>query len=79
SMHNGDIAIVGAAETTEIGVLPDTSVLDLHANAARNAMADAGLTPADIDGVATTGLLSLDVSHHLGITPRWLDGTGVGG
>ncbi|NHP17458.1 thiolase [Rhodococcus sp. IC4_135] len=79
SMHNGDIAIVGAAETTEIGVLPNTSVLDLHADAARNAMADAGLTPADIDGVATTGLLSLEVSHHLGITPRWLDGTGVGG
>ncbi|MFE5644480.1 thiolase [Rhodococcus sp. NPDC056516] len=79
SMHNGNIAIVGASETTEIGVLPGMSVLDLHANAARNAMADAGLTPADIDGVATTGPTSLEVSHHLGITPRWLDGTGVGG
>jgi acetyl-CoA acetyltransferase len=79
SMHNGNIVIVGASETTEIGVLPGMSILDLHANAARNAMADAGLTPADIDGVATTGLLPMEVSHHLGITPHWLDGTGVGG
>ncbi|WP_258957019.1 thiolase C-terminal domain-containing protein [Rhodococcus globerulus] len=79
SMHNGNIVIVGASETTEIGVLPNMSMLDLHANAARNAMADAGLTPADIDGVATTGLLPMEVSHHLGITPHWLDGTGVGG
>ncbi|MEU6799188.1 thiolase [Nonomuraea wenchangensis] len=79
SMHHGDIAIVGAAETTDVGVRPDLSVLGLHAEAARNALADAGLTAKDIDGVATAGPLALEVSHHLGIEPRWLDGTMVGG
>ncbi len=79
SMHGGQIAIVGAAETDRIGVVPDRSVIQLHAEAARNALADAGLTPADVDGVATAGPLPLEVSHYLGITPRWLDGTMVGG
>src|SRR5712672_3669363 len=79
SMHGGQIAIVGAAETDRIGVVPDRSVIQLHAEAARNALADAGLTPADVDGIATAGPLPLEVSHYLGITPRWLDGTMVGG
>ncbi len=79
SMHGGRIAIVGASETTEIGSLPGISMLNLHAEAARNALADAGLTARDVDGVATAGPLAMEVSHHLGITPRWLDGTMVGG
>ena len=78
-MHGGDVAIVGASETREVGVLPDRSVIQLHAEAALLALADAGLTAADVDGVATAGPLPLEVSHHLGITPRWLDGTMVGG
>ena len=79
SMHNGNVAVVGAAETTELGTLPGISMIELHADAARNAMADAGLAPADIDGIATAGPLPMEVSHYLGITPRWLDGTMVGG
>jgi acetyl-CoA acetyltransferase len=78
-MHGGHIAIIGAAETSEIGVLPDRSMIQLHGEAGLNALADAGLTPADVDGVATAGPLALEVSHHLGISPRWLDGTMVGG
>ncbi|MBB5779972.1 thiolase C-terminal domain-containing protein [Nonomuraea jabiensis] len=78
-MHGGDVAIVGAAETEEIGVLPGVSMIELHAGAARRAIEDAGLTAADVDGVATAGPLAMEVSHHLGITPRWLDGTMVGG
>jgi len=78
-MHGGHIAIVGASETDEIGVLPNRSMIQLHGEAALNALADAGLTPADVDGVATAGPLALEVSHHLGIVPRWLDGTTVGG
>ena len=77
-MHGGKIAIVGASETSEIGVLPDRSMIQLHAEAALNALADAGLSAADVDGVATAGPLPVEVSHHLGITPRWLDGTAVG-
>ena len=78
-MHGGRVAIVGASETDELGVLPDRSMIQLHAEAALNALADAGLTAADVDGVATAGPLPLEVSHYLGITPRWLDGTMVGG
>ena len=79
SMHGGDIVIAGAAETTTIGVRPDTSVLELHGEAARNAMADAGLRPSDIDGVATVRPSPVEVAHHLGISPRWVDGTAIGG
>jgi acetyl-CoA acetyltransferase len=79
SMHGGAVAIVGAAETPQIGVRPQASVLTLHAEAARAALADAGLGIADIDGVATAMPMPLEVSHHLGIKPRWLDGTMVGG
>ena len=73
------VAIVGAAETTELGRIPDTSQLQLHADAALNACADAGLTPKDIDGVATAGSTPVELVHYLGITPRWVDGTSVGG
>jgi acetyl-CoA acetyltransferase len=73
------VAIVGAAETTELGVIPDKSDLDLHADAALNTLADAGLTAKDIDGVATAGESPTSVAHYLGITPKWVDGTQVGG
>jgi acetyl-CoA acetyltransferase len=73
------VAIVGAAETTELGVIPHMSQLQLHADAALNTLADAGLKPADIDGVATAGESPTAVAHYLGITPQWVDGTSVGG
>ncbi len=73
------VAVVGAAETTEMGTIPNQSVIGLHADAALNAIADAGLTTADIDGVATAGTSPTDVAFHLGITPKWVDGTSVGG
>jgi acetyl-CoA acetyltransferase len=73
------IAVVGAAETTRLGKIPDMSVIGLHADAALNALADAGLTPKDIDGVATAGESPVATAHYLGITPTWADGTSVGG
>ena len=73
------VAIVGAAETTELGVIPHMSQLQLHADAALNTLADAGLTAADIDGVATAGESPTAIAHYLGITPKWVDGTQVGG
>ncbi len=78
-MQPKSIAIVGAAETTRLGVIPDMSQIQLHADAALNAMADAGLKPADIDGIATAGETPVTVAHYLGLTPKWVDGTAVGG
>lgn len=73
------IAVVGAAETTELGVIPNMSQSMLHADAALNAMADAGITAKDIDGLATAGDRPTDLAFYLGITPNWVDGTSVGG
>jgi acetyl-CoA acetyltransferase len=73
------VAVVGAAETTELGRIPDMSQLQLHADAALNAFADAGITAKDIDGVATAGESPTAIAHYLGITPTWVDGTAVGG
>ena len=49
----GKVAIVGASESDEIGVLPEKSALTLHAEAARNALNDAGLRISDVDGLFT--------------------------
>ena len=73
------VAVVGASETTDLGRIPDLSQMMLHADAAFNALADCGLTPKDIDGVATAGASPVDLTHYLGIEPRWVDGTSVGG
>ncbi len=73
------VAIVGAAETTELGKIPHMSQLQLHADAALNTLADAGLSIGDIDGVATAGESPTGVAHYLGITPNWVDSTSVGG
>jgi acetyl-CoA acetyltransferase len=78
-MPHNTVAVVGAAETTKLGVIPDMSQIQLHADAALNAMADCGLKPKDIDGVATAGETPVQIAHYLGITPTWVDGTAVGG
>lgn len=78
-MKPRSIAIVGAAETTELGRIPDVSQIQLHADAALNTMADAGLKPSDIDGVAGAGESPTAVAYYLGIVPTWVDSTSVGG
>ena len=78
-MTGRGVAIVGAAETTRLGVIPELSVIGLHADASLNAMADAGLTLADIDGLATAGEYPPALAAYLGLAPKWIDGTNVGG
>src|SRR5207253_8006012 len=73
------VAVVEAAETTDLGVIPNASQMQLHADAALNAIADAGLKLSDIDGFATAVETPQQVAHYLGITPTWVDGTAVGG
>ena len=75
-----DVIIAGAAETDQVGKLPGHSTLALHLEAAVNAVRDAGLGLRDIDGIATVSSPGpVQVAHALGIVPRWIDGTGVGG
>ena len=74
-------AIVGAAETAEIGTVLQSS-LGLATDAARRALTDCGLKPADVDGVAISGLnpyLPTSLAHSLGIEARWVDATMMGG
>ncbi len=74
------VVIAGAAETDAVGKLPGHSTLQLHIEAAVNAVADAGLSMRDIDGIATVSSPGpVQVAHALGITPDWMDGTAVGG
>src|SRR5580692_10216120 len=78
-MRRNQVAVVGAAETTELGVIPTMSQIQLHADAALNAIEDAGLKLSDIDGFATAVETPQQVCHYLGIKPTWVDGTSVGG
>ena len=73
------VAIVGAAETDDLGTLPSMSRLALHAQAARNALNDAGLKLSDVDGLLCAGAIPNEVAEYLGIQPRYIDGTSVGG
>src|SRR5581483_2303694 len=76
----GRVAIVGVGESDEMGKLPHKSALALHAEAARNALADAGLAKADVDGVFSAGRwMSAETAEYLGIRPRFVDGTLIGG
>jgi acetyl-CoA acetyltransferase len=74
------VAIVGAAEC-DLGVTGQ-SVLGLQSQAISRAIADAGLTLADIDGLATNNVgrfATTQVADELGIRPAWVESTFVGG
>lgn len=76
----GSVAIVGVAESDELGRLPHKSALQLHMEAAANALADAGLKKSDVDAVFTSGRnMANDLPEYLGIRPRFVGGTQVGG
>ena len=73
------VAIVGVAESDEIGLVPGKSSLQHHAEAAFNALADAGLNARDVDGLFTAGFSTLTTAEYMGIRPRYTDSTSVGG
>ncbi|ABL83568.1 MULTISPECIES: acetyl-CoA acetyltransferase [unclassified Nocardioides] len=73
-------AIVGAAES-DLGVT-GKSILTLQAQAVSRALADAGLTVADVDGIATTGISrfsATQLADYLSLRPTWTDSTFAGG
>jgi acetyl-CoA acetyltransferase len=72
--------IVGVDESDEIGTLPNKSQLTLHLEAISNAVRDAGLKVRDVDGIFTAGQHPPSLlGEALGVTPRIVDGTTVGG
>jgi len=78
---SGAIAIAGVA-LSDVGRVDDKDPYELMAQASRRALAEAGLSPADVDGLASTGqgtLPPVDVGEYLGLRPRWVDSTAVGG
>jgi len=75
-------AIVGVA-TAGCGEAPGRTEMELLAEASRLALADAGLTLADVDGLATASasvpMWSMSVAEYLALRPNYVDATMVGG
>jgi acetyl-CoA acetyltransferase len=78
----GSAAITGVA-TFGCGEAHGHDDMSLLAHSAAAAVADAGLTMRDIDGLCTASASStmwtLPVIEHLGLNPRHIDGTMLGG
>ena len=77
--------LTGAGDTP-FGEIRGSSVLGLHSQAARAALADAGLAPGDVDGVLCAYslvephlMLSSVVAEYLGIRPAYSLGMMLGG
>jgi acetyl-CoA acetyltransferase len=68
---------------SDLGVVAPKTAIQLQAEAACAALADAGLALADVDGLFTTGLdtyaPTLLIGEYLGIRPRVTDSTNIGG
>ena len=79
SQREREIAIVGVAESDLMGNVPDKSSLQHHAEAAHNALADAGLQLSDVNGLMTAGFSTLATAEYIGLQPSFTDNTSVGG
>ena len=75
-------AVAGVAES-DLGEVAPKTAMQLQAEAAREALAEAGLTFADVDGLLSAGgdtfAPSMAIGEYLGITPRYTDSTNIGG
>lgn len=81
----GKVALVGAADT-DVGTLPGRSPMELCAEAALAAIADAGLNKSDVDGVVTCNSMAQPLLYHaeafaeyLQMFPRYCMAVGAGG
>ncbi|WP_432186166.1 thiolase C-terminal domain-containing protein [Streptomyces sp. Tue6028] len=75
------VAVVGVS-LSDCGRVDGVTPYALHAQAARRALADAGLGRGVVDGFASAGLGTLapaEVAEYLGLRPDWVDSTSVGG
>ncbi|MEJ1126861.1 thiolase [Variovorax sp. CCNWLW225] len=78
----GSAAIAGVA-TYGCGESPGHTDMELLAEAARRAVADAGLAMKDIDGLCTASasatMWAMPVVEYLGLRPSYIDSTMLGG
>ena len=80
-VSNRQVHIAGVAETP-LGKVPDQTELSMVALAAREALAEAGMTLADVDGLFVNYMGeegSVQVGEYLGIQPRYGDSSDLGG
>src|SRR5215475_7153659 len=80
---NGKAYIVGAYEHPTRKA-PDKSLAQLHAEVAKGALEDAGLSKSDVDGYFcasgdTPGLGGLSMIEYMGLKVRHIDATDTGG
>jgi acetyl-CoA acetyltransferase len=82
-LRRGGAAIVGAAESDLGKVADEMSPLDLMAQGTHRALADCGASLKDVDGLfcatAQARLSVLALAEYLGIQPKYIDSTIVGG
>ncbi len=76
-----DVALVGVAES-DLGRVPGKTAIQLAAEASARALADAGLSKRDVDGLFTFGfgrMGSVQFGEYLRIHPRYSDSSFMGG
>lgn len=82
-LKKGSVAVVGAAESDLGLVAPNTSPVDLMAQATVRALDDAGLELSDVDGIFSAATQSrfapMALAEYLRLKPRYFDGTAIGG
>ncbi len=78
----GAVAIAGVGQAG-LGQAHGFTEMEILVQAAHRAVADAGLTMQDIDGIATASvsatMWAMPVIEHLGIRPTFIDSTMLGG
>lgn len=78
----GAVAIAGVGQAG-LGEAHGLTEMEILVQAAQRAVADAGLTMRDIDGIATASVSAtmwvMPVIEHLGIRPTFIDSTMLGG
>src|ERR1043166_7590659 len=80
-MNKRRVVIAGVAESRH-GEVPDATALQLHHEAARAALHDAGVAPREVDGLFSCGadlMHPIILGEYLGLRPGYVDGTQVGG
>ena len=77
----GKTAVVGVYEHP-LRYAPHKTQYQIMTESARGALADAGLTIGDVDGLCTAGVGPIGVialANHLNLRPSYLDSTNIGG